>query len=275
MCCSNVYPLPDGKVCAPIEYESDWALGPNLEIGDLDVVGRLNYICNDVGLDTIETGVTLGVLMEAGVIPFGDGEAAINALKEVGKETSLGRIIGSGAAVASKVFGVTRVPVVKGQGLPAYDPRACKGIGVTYATSPMGADHTSGYAVTANILKVGGYVDPLKPGGQVELSRNLQIATAALDSTGLCLFVAFTVLDDPEGMPAIVETINAQYGTQLTMDDVTEMGKQILKTERGFNRRAGFAEEHNRLPEFFAIEELPPHNTVFDLKKELDQIFNF
>ncbi|MEW6423821.1 MAG: aldehyde ferredoxin oxidoreductase C-terminal domain-containing protein [Bacillota bacterium] len=276
MRCSNVYPLPDGKVCAPIEYESDWALGPNLEIGDLDVVGRLNYICNDVGLDTIETGVTLGVLMEAGVIPFGDGGAAIRALEEVGKGTPLGRIIGSGAAVAGKVFGVRRVPAVKGQGLPAYDPRACKGVGVTYATSPMGADHTSGYAVATNILKSGGYVDPLKPDGQVDLSRNLQIATAALDSTGLCLFVAFAVLDDPEALPAVVEMINAQYGTQLTLADVTELGKQILKTEREFNRLAGFTKEHDRLPEFFATEELPPHKTVFDIKgEELDQVYNF
>ncbi|MBC7326417.1 MAG: aldehyde ferredoxin oxidoreductase [Moorella sp. (in: Bacteria)] len=276
MRCSNVYPLPDGKVCAPIEYESDWALGPNLEIGDLDVVGRLNYICNDVGLDTIETGVTLGVLMEAGVIPFGDGEAAIKALLEVAQGTPLGRIIGSGAQVAGRVFGVARVPVVKGQGLPAYDPRACKGVGVTYATSPMGADHTAGYAVAANILRVGGYVDPLKPDGQVELSRNLQIATAALDSTGLCLFVAFAVLDNPEGLPTIVEMINAQYGTQLTLDDVTALGQQVLKTEREFNRRAGFTKEHDRLAEFFRCEELPPHNTLFDVKdEELDQVFNF
>ncbi|MGQ9824311.1 MAG: aldehyde ferredoxin oxidoreductase family protein [Desulfotomaculales bacterium] len=276
MRCSNVYPLPDGRVCAPIEYESDWALGPNLGIGSLDVIGTLNYICNDVGLDTIETGVTLGVLMEAGVIPFGDGEAAVKALEEVGRGTPLGRIIGSGAAVAGKVFGVTRVPVVKGQGLPAYDPRACKGIGVTYATTPMGADHTAGYAVATNILKVGGFVDPLKPDGQADLSRNLQIATAALDSTGLCLFVAFAVLDDPEGMPTIVEMLNAMYGTSLTVDDVAELGKEVLRAEREFNRRAGFTAADDRLPEFFTEEPLPPHNTVFDVKEEeLDRVFNF
>jgi aldehyde:ferredoxin oxidoreductase len=276
MRCSNVYPLPDGRVCAPIEYESNWALGPNLGIGDLDVIGTLNYICNDVGLDTIETGVTLGVLMEAGVISFGDGAAAVRALEEVGKGTPLGRIIGSGAAVAGKVFGVTRVPAVKGQGLPAYDPRACKGIGVTYATTPMGADHTAGYAVTANILKVGGFVDPLKPDGQADLSKNLQIATAALDSTGLCLFVAFAVLDDPEGMPTIVEMLNAMYGTSLSVDDVAELGKEVLRAEREFNRRAGFTAADDRLPEFFAEEALPPHNTVFDVREEeLDRVFNF
>jgi len=165
MRCSNIFIfiLPDGRSVGSIEYETAWGFGPNLEISDLDVIGELNYICNDVGLDTIEAGVTLGVLMEAGVIPFGDGKAAIEALKEVGKGTPLGRIIGAGATFAGKVYGVTRIPAVKGQAIPAYDPRSCKGNGVTYATTPMGADHTAGYAVTANILKVGGYVDPTKP----------------------------------------------------------------------------------------------------------------
>jgi len=276
MRCSNVYPMPDGKVCAPIEYESAWAFGPNLEIGDLDVIAKLNYICNDIGLDTIETGGTLGVLMEAGVIPFGDGEAAVKALEEVGKKTYLGRIIGQGAEFAGKAFGVTRVGVVKGQHLPAYDPRSAKGIGVTYATSPMGADHTAGYSITANILKCGGFVDPLKPDGQVDLSRNLQVATAVVDSTGLCLFVAFALLDNEEGMPTIVEMLNAQYGTELTVDDLTSMGQKILKVEREFNRKAGFTAEHDRLPEFFRDEELPRHNTVFDVKNEdLDKVFDF
>lgn len=276
MRCSNVYPMPDGKVCAPIEYETAWCFGPNLEIGDLDVVAKLNYICNDSGLDTIETGCTLGVLMEAGVIPFGDGQAAIAALEEVAKGTPLGRIIGSGATNAGKVYGVTRIPAVKGQGIPAYDPRSCKGNGVTYATSTMGADHTAGYAVTANILKVGGYVNPLEPAGQVELSRNLQIATASVDSTGLCLFVAFAVLDNPEGLPTIVEMLNARYGLSLTTDDALALGANVLKVEREFNKKAGFTTADDRLPEFFATEELPPHNTKFDVKDEdLDEVYNF
>jgi aldehyde:ferredoxin oxidoreductase len=140
----------------------------------------------------------------------------------------------------------------------------------------MGADHTAGYATATNILKIGGYVDPLKAEGQVDLSRNLQIATAAVDSTGLCLFIAFAVLDNPEGLPAVVEMINAQYGSSLTLDDVTALGQQVLSTEREFNRKAGFTREDDRLPEFFETEALPPHNTVFDVKGEdLDQIFNF
>jgi aldehyde:ferredoxin oxidoreductase len=116
----------------------------------------------------------------------------------------------------------------------------------------------------------------LEPFGQVELSRNLQVATAAVDSTGLCLFVAFAVLDNPEALPAIVEMINAQYGTALTVDDVAALGQNVLKVERKFNREAGFTRADDRLPEFFTTEDLPPHNTKFDVKaEELDEVFNF
>jgi len=271
--CSNAYPMPDGKVCSPVEYETAWAFGPNLDIKDLDIIAKLNYICNDAGLDTIEAGVALGVLMESGAIAFGDSQAAIAALSEVAQGTPAGRILGNGAAFTGKAYGVTRVPTVKGQGLPAYDPRSCKGQGVTYATSPMGADHTAGYAVTANILKVGGFVDPTKSEGQVELSRNLQVATAAIDATGLCLFVAFPVLDNPEGLPTIVEMLNAQYDLALTVDDVITLGKNILKTELAFNAGAGLSKADDRLPEFFYTDKLAPHNTVFDVSDaELDSV---
>ena len=105
-----------------------------------------------------------------------------------------------------------RIPAVKRQGLPAYDPRAEKGMGLSYATSPMGGDHTSGYTVAVNLVKCGGGGDPLKKAGNIELSRNLQIATAAIDATGLCLFVAFPVLDHPDALQCIVDMINARYG---------------------------------------------------------------
>jgi len=234
--CSGVYMNKDGHyLTKQPEYETVWAHGANCEIDDLDTIAMLDRLDDDYGLDTIEMGATIAVAMEAGLADFGDGEAAINLLKEVGKGTPLGRILGNGAAVTGKVFGVERVPVVKGQALPAYDPRGIQGIGVTYATSTMGADHTAGYAVATNVLKVGGHVDALKPEGQVELSRNLQIATAAIDSTGMCLFIAFAILDQPETFQAMIDTLNAFYGLSLTADDVTELGKSVLKNEREFN----------------------------------------
>ncbi len=275
--CSGVYTDKDGHyLTKQPEYETVWAHGANCGIDDLDSIAMLDRLDDDYGLDTIEMGATIGVAMEAGLAKFGDAEAAIRLIKEVGKGTYLGRIIGNGAAVTGKVFAIERVPVVKGQAMPAYDPRAIQGMGVTYATSTMGADHTSGYAVATNILKVGGFVDPLKPQGQIELSRNLQIATAAIDSTGMCLFIAFAVLDQPDTFQALIDMLNAFYGLNLTADDVTELGKTVLKMERDFNARAGFTKEQDRLPDFFKKEPLSPHNVTFQVEDaELDKVFNW
>lgn len=275
--CSNVYNDKDGNyLTSGFEYETIWANGANCGIDDLDAIAQIDRLCDDYGLDTIEMGCAIAVAMYAGVRKFGDGHGAIELLKEVGKGTPLGRILGSGAAVVGQTFGVSHVPVVKRQGLPAYDPRAIKGIGVTYATSPMGADHTAGYAVATNIMKVGGFVDPLRPEGQVDLSRNLQIATAAIDSLGLCVFVAFAIMDIPSGMEALPRMVSAQFGWKFGPDELLEYGKAVLRKERDFNAAAGMTSADDRLPEFFQKEPLPPHNTVFDVPaEELDQLFNF
>jgi aldehyde:ferredoxin oxidoreductase len=274
--CSQHYVDKQGKyITSGFEYETIWALGANAMINDLDVIALADREFDEAGVDSIDCAVAVGVAMEAGIISWGDGEAALNLIREIRKGTPLGRILGCGAAAVGRIYGISRVAVVKGQAIPAYDPRAVKGEGLTYATTPMGADHTAGYAVATNILKVGGFVDPLSKKGQVELSRNLQIATAAIDSMGLCLFVAFPVLDMPDCFNAMVDMINAQYGLSLTADDVTALGKSVLKAERGFNQRAGFTNADDRLPEFFE-EECPPHNTTWDFTdQEIDEVMAF
>jgi aldehyde:ferredoxin oxidoreductase len=242
----------------------------------MDAIAQIDRLDDDYGVDTIEMGATIAVAMEGGVAEFGDAEAAINLVKEVGKGTPLGRILGGGAAVTGKAYGVERVPVVKNQSMPAYDPRAVQGIGVTYATTTMGADHTAGYAVATNIMKVGGDVDPLKPEGQVALSRDLQIVTAAVDSTGMCLFIAFAVMDQPDTFQALLDVINGFAGANLTGDDVTELGKSVLRKERDFNLRAGMSNKDDRLPAYFMKEPLAPHNVTFEVTDEdLDQVHNF
>ena len=275
--CSGTFYDKDGNyVTKQPEYETVWAHGGNCGIDDLDAIAQIDRLDDDFGLDTIEMGATIGVAMEAGLAEFGDAEAAIKLVKEVGAGTPLGRILGSGAAVTGQVYGIERVPVVKKQAMPAYDPRAVMGIGVTYATTTMGADHTAGYAVGSNIMGVGGKTDPLSPEGQIELSRNLQIATAVVDSTGMCLFVAFPALDQPETFQALLDLVNTFYGLSLTGDDVTELGKSILKNEREFNLAAGLSAKHDRLPDYFKKEKLPPHDITFQVTdEELDEVFNF
>jgi aldehyde:ferredoxin oxidoreductase len=276
--CSQVYNDATGKkITSGFEYESIWAMGADCCVDNLDHIAEADRLMDDIGIDSIETSVAMAVAMEAGVLSFGDGARVCQILKdEVGKGTALGRIIGNGAGSVGRAYGVTRVPVVKNQGIPAYDPRAIKGIGITYATSTQGADHTMGYTIATNILGVGGKVDPLTKEGQVELSRNLQIATAAIDSTGMCLFIAFAALDDQTCLPALIELINARFGLALTGDDVVSLGKYILKTERAFNQAAGFSEVDDRLPEFFYTEPIAPHNVVFDFTgPEIDTFWNF
>ena len=275
--CSNVYPKPDGtEHVSCIEYESDWAFGANCGIDDLDVIAELVRLCNDYGLDTIEMGGTIAVAMEGGLAEFGDGQKAIDLMHEIGRGTPLGRILASGATMTGKALGVVRVPAVKGQNMPAYAPRAIKGIGVTYATTTMGADHTAGYTIAPEIAGVGGKVDPLTTEGKIALSRNFQATTAFLDATGYCLFTAFPIVDIASGFEGMVESVAGLLGTNWTGDDVTRIGLEILRMERNFNEAAGFTKADDRLPEFMKYEPLPPHNQVWDVSDEdLDSLWDF
>lgn len=277
MRCSQIYNDKKGDyLTGGFEYETIWAFGSHCHIKDLDSIAKMDRMCDDFGVDTIDTGVAVGIAMEGGYLKLGDDKGAIELMKEIGKGSPIGRIIGNGAAFTGQAFGTERVPVVKKQALPAYDPRSVKGQGVTYATTPMGADHTAGYAVTSNILGIGGVVDPLKKEGQVELSRNLQIATAVLDSLGFCIFVAFAILDDETAFPEVANMINSKYNTNFDINEILESGKEILRLEKSFNERAGITKAQDRLPEFFKEEPVAPHNVTFDITdEELDKTLEF
>jgi aldehyde:ferredoxin oxidoreductase len=273
--CSNIYPDAEGKAVAScLEYETVWSLGANCGVDDLDFIAKMTRECNDAGVDSIEAGNTLAIAMEGGVIEFGDGQAALNLLSEVQKGTPMGRIIGQGVEATAKAFGVHRVPTVKGQSMPAYEPRAVKGIGITYATTPMGADHTAGYTIAPEIAGVSGKLDPLSEEGKAELSLTFQAATAFIDSTGYCLFIAFPILDIAKGWEGMAESVAGITGQPITGADVVPLGKEILRMERLFNEAAGFTAEDDRPPEFMRYEALPPHNVKWTVTDEqLDHVF--
>jgi len=256
--CSNVYPDADGRtLVSPIEYENLALLGSNCGIGDLDAIARLNYLCNDMGVDTIDIGAAIAVAMEAGLAPFGDVKFAKDAIAGIAQGAVLSRLIGSGAAITGKVLGAHRVPVVKGQSMAAYDPRAIKGIGVTYATSPQGADHTAG-----NTARM-----PAKhheKEGQADNSRAMQHFIALVDSLGICVMVSGAIKD----MNMILSLINARFGTSFTLDEAKTLAAATLAAEREFNAKAGITAAHDRLPEFFYEEMNPDSRSVFDLTDE-------
>ena len=274
--CSTIFAKEDGSEhVSSVEYESLWSLGANCGIDNLDHVAELIWQCNDLGLDTIEAGVTIGVAMEAGLAEFGDGEAAIKMMDEIRNRTPLGHILGQGAQFTGEAYGVTRIPCVKRQGMPAYEPRAVKGIGVTYATSTMGADHTAGYTIAPEILSVGGTSEPLSKKDKIGLSKAFQDTTAFLDAAGYCIFIAFPILDIESGFEGVIETVNGMLGTDYKAEDVTRIGDEILRLERDFNLRAGIGKEQDRMPEFMKYEKLPPHNHVWDIEDdELDSFWN-
>lgn len=266
--CRNLFVDEDGKpVVGTLQYETIALVGSNLGLDNLDDIARLNYLCNDYGLDTIETGAALGVAVEAGLARFGDFDSLAALLNQVSENTVHGRLIGNGVVATGQATGVQRVPAVLGQAMPGYDPRSLKGNGVTYATSPQGADHTAGNAFGARKE-----VNPLAVQGQRELSLRLQIIAAMLDSTGLCLFARPPIIAEPQLM---VDMINGIYGWGITVEDLNQFYRQVLRDENEFNRRAGIKATDHRIPRYMLEEPLPPHQSVFDIPEtELDSIFD-
>jgi len=259
--CCNVFPDVKGKkIVASIQYENIALLGPNCGIGNLDDIAEMNNLCNQVGVDAIETGAAIGVLMESGEIAFGDAEAAKDIINQIGKGTYIGRIIGNGTKLTGQVFGAKRIPVIKGQAIPGYDPRALKGNGVTYFTSPMGADHTAG-----NTFGTAGSINPLSGKGQIESSMKLQLRVALLDTLGLCLFVRPPFIKHPK---FYISLLKGRYGWELELKDIKKIAEDVLQTEREFNKKAGVSEEFWSFPEFMREEALPPNDTVFDISRE-------
>ncbi|MFC2041123.1 aldehyde ferredoxin oxidoreductase N-terminal domain-containing protein [Chloroflexota bacterium] len=261
--CSNIVRDKKGNyITSGLEYETAALLGANLGIDDIYAVASMSRLDDDYGLDDIEMGVTLGLAVEAGLMDFGDSAKAMALINEIGQGTTLGRILGEGAAVTARAFGISRVPVIKGQAVPAHDPRVENGTGVTYCTSAM-SDHTAGIVLFRQST----------PSEAVKASKQAQIEVAVIDNLGLC-YIAFFERGYP--MEKVTEVVNAQCGLDLSCDDILETGKTLLKEEREFNLAAGFAPGSDRLPEFFKEEPLPPSNFVFDVPdSKIDSFWDF
>ncbi len=255
--CSNVVPDKEGKtIVSPLEYETIGLMGSNLGIGNLETIARLNAVCNDLGIDTIETGAAMGIAMEAGIAEFGDDQGALNLINEIKSDTELGRLLAKGTLTAGKTLGVKNIPVINGQAFPAYDPRAVKAMGVTFVTSPMGADHT--------------YGPMIKTDDFVGASKKAQILMAKIDSLGMCMFLRGAIA---EHMDILVDLVNAVHGWDLSMDWLDAMAMDTIRNEHKFNELVGFSDEDYRMPDIFTNRKIESTNDVFDIDSgQLDKL---
>jgi len=249
--CSNVYVDKDGKeIVSPVEYETLGLMGTNCGLTDPDDLALLNFHANDLGIDTIETGAMMGVLLDAGLAPFGDVKFLLSVLDEIRHGTEQGRLWAQGTARVGEHYKVHRTPVVKKQGISAYDPRVIEVTGITMMVTAQGADHTAGNAPKYDCE--GKSLDEL-----VGVSMDTQVLCAATDSLGLCLFGRSVTNVQLE---MVVDAINGALGTSFDVEFFKALGRETLRLEDAFNHAAGFSVEDDELPGFFYEEGLFPTN---------------
>jgi aldehyde:ferredoxin oxidoreductase len=255
--CSVIYHDSEGNhLTSALEYETMALMGTNLGISEPDDIAEFDRWCDEMGLDTIEMGSALGVAASAGKAKMGDADSIRALMKEIEDNTEFGAVLGNGVVSVCKSLGISRVPAFKGQAIPAHDPRFTKATGVTYHTSPMGADHTAGST----------YEKARSSKGQVARSLAAQISSAVNDAIGYCS------LAQPADRKALTEfslkLINARYGTNIGAEELIKIGRETLKDELKFNEGTEFGTAHGPDPEFIRSEPLPPSDTVFDIDPE-------
>jgi len=270
--CSNILTDETGEVITSgIEYETIGLVGSNCMIDDIEMIARINQKCNDLGLDTMDIGGAIALAMEEGILPWGDGRGALELISGIEKDSPNSIMIGNGCKHTGDMLKFKRIPHVKGQCLAAYDPRALKGTGVTYATSPMGADHTCGNIFPSEDKPE---YDHLAAAGQAAASREAQVFCTVIDSLGLCLFASIP-LGDPDLLIHLTNCVSDIIGKTIDIEELMSIGEDTLKFERDFNERAGFTSKDDRLPDFFISEKLETTGTVFDVSTEdLDRVHN-
>ncbi|MFW9874952.1 MAG: aldehyde ferredoxin oxidoreductase C-terminal domain-containing protein [Candidatus Thorarchaeota archaeon] len=270
--CSNLVVDEQGNhITSSLEYETMALNGSNLMIDDLDSLAKIDHLCDDLGLDTIEFGGTVGVAMDCEKIEWGNAEKVFEILdNEIRNNTDVGQLYGNGVLNIGKILNAKRIPQIKGQGISAYDCRVFKAMGVTYATSPMGADHTAGAAIAGRLpSQHKDYGELTQNTNKLDLSFELQVYTTIMDSMGCCYFIGPIY----ENMEILAKAINSMYNLTLNREDVINIGIDIIRTELEFNEKAGITQEMNDVPNFFRIEFSEPVKLQYTFEKA--ELINF
>jgi len=266
--CGRVTAVKNGKYAGSgegPEFESIWALGADVGVGDLAAATKANYICNELGMDPITAGATVACAMElyekgaitekqAGCkLSFGNADALVDLMTKIGYRRGFGNVLAEGAARVARKFGKPELFMgVKQQEFPAYDARGTVGMGLQYATSNRGACHVRGYMVARELLAGAQGMDPFTPEGKAAATIAVQDLTAALDSSGLCLFITFAI-----GAPELLTMLTTATGFDYDLDEMLRAGERIWNLERLFNQRAGLSRKDDTLPKRLLAEPMP------------------
>ncbi|MDO8904891.1 aldehyde ferredoxin oxidoreductase family protein [Hydrogenophaga sp.] len=245
-----------------LEYEAAWALGAANGVNDLEALQYANLLCNEEGFDPISFGATVGAVMELyemGVLTaeqlgidakFGSAQALAHFAEITAKGEGFGKEIGQGSKRLTEKYGYPDLSMsVKGQEFPAYDGRAIQGIGLAYATSNRGACHLRGYTIASEVLGIPVKTDPVESEGKPELVKAFQDATAAFDSSGLCVFTTFAW-----GVADLAPQLQAACNEEFTTEELEKIGERIWNMEREFNNAAGFTSKDDSLPKRLLTE---------------------
>jgi len=269
------------------EYETIWAFGAQCGVDNLEAIAKANYLCNELGLDTISMGHVIGTAMELyekgyikpeqtrGVdLKFGNVEAVVELTWRTAYRSGLGDDLAEGSKRLAEKYGAPELSMdVKGQELPAYDPRGAQGHGLGYATSNRGGCHLRAYMISAEILGIPEKLDPLTTEGKAKWVITFQDLFATCDSLVLCKFVTFAF-----GAEEFADMLSAATGWNLTADDVMKIGERIYNLERAFNIREGFkGREEDTLPKRLLEEPMPEgpvKGYVVKLNEMLDEYYS-
>lgn len=267
-----------------LEYEAAWALGAANGVNDLEALQYANLLCNEYGMDPISFGATVGAVMELyemGVLkkeqlgieaPFGSAQALAYFAEVTARGEGFGKEIGQGSKRLTAKYGHPDLSMsVKGQEFPAYDGRSIQGIGLAYATSNRGACHLRGYTIASEVLGIPVKTDPLESEGKPELVKAFQDATAAFDSSGLCIFTTFAW-----SLPDLAPQLQAACDEAYTVEELSKIGERIWNMEREFNNRAGLTSKDDQLPKRLLTEAAktgPAKGKVNELGKMLPKYY--
>ncbi|MGI6066627.1 MAG: aldehyde ferredoxin oxidoreductase family protein [Bacillota bacterium] len=285
--CGRVTKINDGKYKSfgeGPEYEATWALGSNLDYDNFEAISKVNFLCNEYGMDPISFGGTVSCAVEMyqkKIIPpedvdfplnWGDGDALVEMVKMTAHRKSFGDLLAEGSYRLAEKYGHPEYSMtVKKQELPAYDPRGQQGIGLNYATSNRGGCHVRGYMTSPEILGIPVKVDPDKTEGKAALLKTFQDLTALVDASGICLFTTFG-----EGLPEIAAQLRTLTGVNYSDEEFLLAGERIWNLERLFNLNAGFTAADDKLPSRLVSEPMkggPHKGRVNELDKMLSEYY--